>query len=397
MLLIRLLRFLRGTVTFEVKGKFSERFLNLLSRNGIPVFCTCYQQDGFTAQTLVKRYFLIRPFVRKTHVKVRVTERKGLPFLIKKYSKRIGLLLGVFVFLLGVYLSGEFVWEIQINGNQTISDDEVLQSLEEQGLTRGSWKRSLDVSKIAMNLRHQYHQIGWAAVNLVGSIAQVEINERIEGNEVLEDKTPCNIVASRGGQIVSMEVYDGQKVVKKGDVVKKGEMIVSGIVKGSTGKAVIRHARAKVMAEYPESCQIKIPLSQTLQVPVGGMRNYRYLKIGSVHIPMFIAGEKPEKYFERTFKRPIKLCGITLPFDMIIHQVIPAQSESVKISKEKAEEFAEKQLNEYEVKQPDRKVVSRKIKKQVTRDSLIVNAEYIFCSDIANQEEILFNGSSGLK
>ena len=40
MSLVSLLRFARGTVTFTVKGAFAERFLNLLSRNEIPVFHT---------------------------------------------------------------------------------------------------------------------------------------------------------------------------------------------------------------------------------------------------------------------------------------------------------------------------------------------------------------------
>ena len=35
-MLVNILRFVRGTVTFEVRGDFAERFLNLLGRNGIP-------------------------------------------------------------------------------------------------------------------------------------------------------------------------------------------------------------------------------------------------------------------------------------------------------------------------------------------------------------------------
>ena len=37
---VRFLRWVRGTVSFRVEGKFAERFLNLLSRSGIPVFQT---------------------------------------------------------------------------------------------------------------------------------------------------------------------------------------------------------------------------------------------------------------------------------------------------------------------------------------------------------------------
>ena len=168
---VRFLRWVRGTVSFRVEGKFAERFLNLLSRSGIPVFQTRYTKEGFVAQTTVKKYFAIRPFARKTHVRVRIVERRGLPFLLRRWKRRKGLLVGVAAFLLLLFLSGQFVWEIQINGNQTVTDDEILQSLEEMGLSRGSWKESLDVQKMAILLRQQYEQIGWAAINLVGGVA----------------------------------------------------------------------------------------------------------------------------------------------------------------------------------------------------------------------------------
>ena len=79
MLLIRWIRFMRGTVTFQIEGDFAERFLNLISKNGIPVFQTRYRDEVFYATTTAKSYHRIRPFVRATHVRVRVAERHGFP------------------------------------------------------------------------------------------------------------------------------------------------------------------------------------------------------------------------------------------------------------------------------------------------------------------------------
>lgn len=391
MLLVRSLRFIRGSVTFEVKGKFAERFFNLLGRNGIPVFSVSPTKDGFYATTTVKKYFKIRPFVRKTHVRVHVVKRQGLPFLMKRYSKRIGLLAGVLVFVLVLLLSGEFVWEIRVNGNELVSEQEILQSLEEMGLKRGVWKNSLDVQKLALSLRREYHEIGWAAVNLIGSVAEIEIGERDEGDEVVEDSSPCNVVASRGGQIVSMEVYDGQKAVSKGDTVKQGDLVVSGVVVSSKGKTILRHASAKVMAEYSEQYQVTIALSEEQKLIAGGAKNYRYLNIGSLRLPLFLAGKKPDECFERVYTRPIKVFGIMLPFEMTVHQVIPAKTEMVTISKEKAREFAEQKFSEYERQKGDCQVISRKISEKAEGDSIIFTADYVFCEDIAKTEPILLN------
>ena len=264
-------------------------------------------------------------------------------------------------------------------------------------MTRGRWKKSLNPQMLAMKLRLKHHEISWAAINLVGSVAEVEVNERIEIGELPEEQTPCNVVAARGGQIVSIQVYDGQKVRQKGEAVRQGELIVSGVVKSlAKGKTILRHASASVMAEYPEHNQITVPLTQTLKVPQGGVQNYRYLNLGSLRLPLFLARERgQEESFERVFTRPMRVCGIPLPFDVTILQVIPAKMETVSITPEKARELALSQMSAYEKKNPKRTVVARKIRQQTTNQQIIFDIDYTFCEDIARQEPILLNHSDG--
>lgn len=392
MSLISLLRFARGTVTFSVKGAFAERFFNLLSRNDIPVFHTRCTPKGYTAQTTVKHYRRIRPFVRKTHVRVRVVQRHGLPFFLRRYRHRVGLLVGIGLFCLCVGVSGQFVWSIQVNGNQTVSDDAIMQSLEEMGLHRGSWKKSLDVQKMAIRLRQEYHQVGWAAVNLVGSVAEVEISERSEGEEAVQDTEPCNVVAERSGQIVQMEVYDGEGVRKKGDTVKKGDLLVSGVVSSKKGKTILRHADAKVVAEYGMSKTVSVPMEQTLQVPTGEVKNYRYLNLFGKRFPLFLAVSQKEEGFERTFVRPVRLYGMILPFDVTVRQSIGMRTQTVSLSEEKAEYFAMQQLKEWEAQHPQYQVQRRLLTKKQKGRTLLIEAHYTIREDIARQEPILIDG-----
>lgn len=391
---VRLLRWVRGTVSFRVEGKFAERFLNLISRSGIPVFQTRYTREGFVAQTTVKKYFAIRPFARKTHVRVRIVERRGLPFLLRRWKRRKGLLVGVAAFLLLLFLSGQLVWEIQINGNQTVTDDEILQSLEEMGLSRGSWKESLDVQKMAILLRQQYEQIGWAAINLVGGVAEVDISERQEGEEIVESNEPCNVVAARGGQIVRMEVYDGQRVRQDGETVKKGDPAGQRCCcqqqkqnhpsprRGQGAGRIFPEPRGVCPADPDAQGSAgrdgKLPLPQ-----------YRPAAPAAVH-----RGSGEEESFSRAFTRPIRIFGITLPLDMTILQVIPAQQQMVELSQEKAEYFAMQQLEAFEKEVPEREVVSRKISKTVSDGELVLKADYVFREDIAQQEEILLDAKT---
>ena len=84
------------------------------------------------------------------------------------------------------------------------------------------------------------------------------------------------------------------------------------------------------------------------------MENYRYLNIGPLRLPLFIVGAGEEESFSRAFTRPIRIFGITLPLDMTILQVIPAQQQMVDLSQEKAEYFAMQQLEAFEKEVPER-------------------------------------------
>ena len=202
------------------------------------------------------------------------------------------------------------------------------------------------------------------------------------------------MVAARGGQIVRMEVYDGQRERQDGETVKKGDLLVSGVVANSKNKTILRHAEAKVLAEYSQSHEVSVPLTQTLKVPQGGMENYRYLNIGPLRLPLFIVGAGEEESFSRAFTRPIRIFGITLPLDMTILQVIPAQQQVVELSQEKAEYFAMQQLEAFEKEEPEREVVSRRISKTVSDGELVLKADYVFREDIAQQEEILLDAKT---
>ena len=389
---INWLRWFRGIAVFRVEGENRERFFNILRKNQIPLFHARQENDGFFTETFCREYHRIRPFVRKTHVKVQVVQRIGFPFFMKKYASRVGMAAGILLFLGMVFLSGEFVWEIRISGNHAVSDEAVISTLEQLGLSRGKWKPSLDAGQIAMKLRHSYEEIGFAAVNLIGSVAQVEISERTESEEMPETTEPCNIVAARSGQIVIMEVYDGQEVVNRGDVVKQGQLLVSGVVTGSTGKKMLRHSKARIMAEYPDDYEVSVPMECQAKVQSAPVQNYRYLNLGRFRLPLFWKKDFVETGFERSFVRPVKLWGVRLPFDMTVEQVIPAKIKTVKLSRKKALDLAVLELEKWEQQTPFRQKVSRKLTTHMEKGQLVVQADYIFRENIARQEKIGFNG-----
>ncbi len=388
MFFVQLIRYIKGYVEFTVEGKFLERFLNLVSRKNIPIWNTSKKANTFHGCTLVRHYKKIRPIVRKTHVSVKITEKYGLPFVLYRYRNRLGLLLGLGILIMAISCSGLFVWKIEVTGNNTLAANDIIDTMNQLGLTKGKLKSSLDVTQLAEELCIHYNEISWAAVNLIGTVAYVEIEERVMPPEIVDENTPCNVVAKKGGQICYMEVYEGEKVRKVGDTVKKGDIIVSGILEGKKGQTYVKHARAKVIGEYIETKEIYIPMEQTQLVPIGGVSNYKYIPLGKYKLPLSFG--KKEEGFTRKYRRPAALFGFTLPFEVIVEQTVPAREETFHLTEEKAKRYAIGQLEIFENQLAQNgEIIERKIRGKIEQGQYILSAQYTYQQEIGKEEEIL--------
>ena len=119
--------------------------LNVLHKHGI-VFANkgAYEKDSFLIIVQSRTEKKVLALLDKNGIKDYSIRRKGLPFFIKRYTKRPGLVVGVFVFALILWVSEFFVWEITFSGNEMFSDYEVEQQLAESGFGVGTFIPKVD-------------------------------------------------------------------------------------------------------------------------------------------------------------------------------------------------------------------------------------------------------------
>ena len=90
-MLLKIIRFLRGSVDFTASGKFPERFMNITAKNGVNLWNPVPKKNAISASMYLSDYKKIRILARKSRVKTRITAKHGLPFIINRYKKRTGL------------------------------------------------------------------------------------------------------------------------------------------------------------------------------------------------------------------------------------------------------------------------------------------------------------------
>ncbi|MCI8443041.1 MAG: sporulation protein YqfD [Provencibacterium sp.] len=349
MLFVYLLRFLKGIVGFTLTGGFIERFLNLCTRAGLPVFNTLRRPDSLSACTTARAYRQMRPIARKTGVRMRIAYKRGLPFILQRYHKRIGILIGTAFFVLFLGVMSRFIWSIEITGNETLSEEYILENLARCGIHERAYIGSIDTLSAERQMMLITPELSFIAINLRACTAQIQLGEREMPPEMIDTREPCNIIAARTGRIVEMEVYDGSPVVKVGDGVREGELIVSGYVEGlrvKRGYAV--HARARVIAEFEEEVHIEVPLREQLREPVGEAKVKRSLHLFGLRLPLSFGGA-PKGSFELTTRtvQPVVL-GLRLPLQIISESYQPVAVQAIELSESQAREQAQKQLWQYQ-------------------------------------------------
>lgn len=228
-----LLRYLSGYVCVELTGYATERFLNLCTNHDINLWNMDHKEDTYTFCMSLEDFRKIRPMVRKTRTKIRITKRCGLPFFLYRYRKRKMFLLGLLLCVGIVYAFSCYVWNIEICGNSTLSDDTVYRYLESEKIRVGTAKGKVDCEKLEAKIRQHFSNVIWTSVRLEGTKLTVDVKENLitqEPQEKQETETEeaQDLVADKDAVILSIVTRNGTPKVKAGDKVKKGKALVLG-------------------------------------------------------------------------------------------------------------------------------------------------------------------------
>ncbi len=383
------LRWLRGWVCFCASGNFPERLLNLLSQNKIEAWGFEKKDGELYACVYARQYKRLRPLAKRCKVRCRIVKKSGFPFRRRRYRKRWGLLIGLAVFLAFLAVMSQFVWSIEVVGNERVETSQILQALERWGLYKGAYRGNLDVRKLEANLVIAFDDLSWAGVNLNGTHVQVQVNERILPPQMVVSDTPCNIIAARDGQITYMEVYEGQAMLKVGDTVVAGDLIVSGVMGDSVGHSTLKQARAVVMAEVEETIQIKVNWRQSYKRPVDGINKQRAFSFLGFEIPLYLQNRLTPNITLGTKQYTASLFGYTLPFAAIEQQYAPFAVEYVEIDRQTAEEKAHALLeHKLQYEYPGSEVLQSEYTFEETEDCLILTANLKILENIAKTQEI---------
>lgn len=329
---IKAWNFLKGYVIIKVEGLTLERFLNLAATNDIYLWdINRIDYTILEMKATIEGFRALKEIVNKVGCRVEIVEKKGLPFIIYKLRYRKMLGVGFILFFAIIILLSSIIWDIEINGNEKVKDEDILLLLEEEKIKNGIIKYKIDKDYIERLLLNEFDVLSFASVEIKGTKLIIELKERDLPPENIDEDIPVNIVASKKGIIEKVIARDGRPRVRKGDVVEKGDVLISGIFSDEYSEnRILVHAEGEVFARTLYSYKVEEPIIKTIKEETGRVFERKELKIGKRGI-QFIKGDIPfEDYIESTEEMKILNMNIDLPFKLLIHKYKEVETREIR-------------------------------------------------------------------
>ena len=259
--------YLKNLIKICIKGEHIERFLNMCSFHNIQLFDiqmtennTCY------ANIYALDFFQLKSIIKKSNVKVKINQKKGISFWFQKQTKRKLFLATPFLCLLLLWASSRLLWGVRIEGNLTITNNLIEEFLQEQGIHYGMPLDQIPIHDLKTNLRNKYDEITWISIYLKGTYLQISLKERDTVNYFISSPAESkNLTAPTDGMIESVLVRQGTAKVIPGDNVKKGDILIEGSIQIPAEDGTIKEvqpcqAAGDVYLVYPYPIQEIISL-----------------------------------------------------------------------------------------------------------------------------------------
>ncbi len=367
-LLQRLFLLRKGYVRIHICGGFYERFLNLCANHHILLWNLCPVQKGYEADMYQQDFKKLSPIAKKCRTKIRICEKHGLPFFINRNRKRKMFAGGILLCAGCIYLLSCFIWNVSIEGNVSLSRQTLLAYLQEAEAGYGTAKRSINCKALAAQMRNDFPSLTWVSVRMRGTGLFVNVQENTDdavlngetaaieipaGSDNQKSELTCDLIADVSGEIVNMVTRRGKPLVKEGDTIAVGDLLVSGKLEiTDDGGNVVSHqyceADADIYVKTAYAYEDTFSLAHTETEYTGEKRNAWYIKLGSCPygidfgIQKFeradIVGRETQLKVLRDFYLPVSLCKITAyEYSKILKTY--TKEEAISLAKAKLQKF----------------------------------------------------------
>lgn len=362
-MLLKIIRYIKGYIRIRVVGYSAERFLNACSHKGIFLWGLKPVGGAYEMNITIKGFRQLKPIIRKTGTKVVIVRRFGLPFFLHKYRKRKLFFGGAFLFGVMIIAMSRFIWNIDITGNQSRTDESILEFLGSKNVEDGMPKSDVDCARIVKDIRKEYDDIIWVSASIKGTRLIIQVKENEDSlpvvNKTEEEKeqeareNATDIVADQECVITDIVPRKGIAMVKEGDQVKKGDILISGQVpvNNDAGETIAYQyhesdadIRGQAAIAYEDSQEVVYLEKEYLDV----QKEEYYIRVGDRFLRLATIKNQYEEWEMHSKERQLRIGkNFYLPVSYGIRTANPYRSEEKKHTKKELQQILSLRFKRY--------------------------------------------------
>ncbi len=390
--MVSFFRWLLGYVKFSFSSGFADGFVDDCYQSRINVHNLKNEKGTIYGECLARDYEKLHIPARKNGGRIRVLKKRGPVFSFLKIRNRWGLFVGAVLFVLIVSFLSGFIWNVEIIGNERISDEVIISFLEENNLKRGAYWRSIDKDKIENLMMASFDDCAWVHINELNSTARIEINETVKKPKITP-KTVSNLKAKKDGLIVKASVTSGWRVAKAGDSVTKGDLLISGVYESEKKKGnQFAHASGEYVARVKEKLSLRVARQQSYKY-YKEEKTIKKLSFFGLDVPLGIHSKSKRNCEITTDNNYLKLNSNELPIGIVtvkervydINTRVLSDSELSKLVKSEIEKKLKEDFSQCEI-------LKKNLDISLGADEAVVKGEIICLENIGEDVEIKING-----
>lgn len=326
---------LRGVCIAEVSGACPEALLNACAINGLELWSMeCVDRCTLHFCFYEKNRDELCALAEKSMCDVKVQTLSGGSRLYDFVKRHLGLAVTLLSALALLSFSTMFIWDMQVYGNEKLSDGEILRALSKCGVDCGTFWPTVDKELLRSNMLLELPELAWMTVNIRASSAEVLVSERQEKPEIYEESDSADLIAGKTGIIKHVFARNGKVLAQPGSSVVKGEVLISGCMDSITAQPRYVRSQGEVMAEtWQEICSVN-PIQKEIKTAYKRPQRRVAVKFGQRRLNFYFGGRKTVDGCDKIIDNYI--IGIkgafTLPISLVVEKYILYETQLQSIS-----------------------------------------------------------------
>ena len=284
-------------ISFRMEGLSLERLMNLAGEQNIML--QNLKRSGLKAVEGVcgeADYAKLSGMADMRGWKLTRLKHKRLSAFRVWLKKRAAVAVGFVLCLALAAVSLQFIWRIDIMDAGPY-ESEVRLYLREQNIRPGIWKRTVALQGLISGLEWRMPRVAWVQAYYRGTALVIRCVLGVPPPGVETEGGPGDVVAIRDGILVSLMPLAGTPLCKPGDIVRAGQVLISGWERGSGEAKVPVKARGIAMARGWVGAKVRIPVDEVHTSPTGRTAVAQavqtpYFQVGQVQAPDFLQSDR---------------------------------------------------------------------------------------------------------